>query len=117
MHQLIPARCRRCNRLLRDHLSARAGVGPLCAQYEAAEAADSPVEARPAPDAHATAIAAVTACVEDVPAHVLQGIVDDAGADVTLILIGMMAYAVEETAGGREWLRRLALDWAAEGAV
>lgn len=117
MPKLEPVYCRRCSRPLRDHLSARAGVGPLCAQYEAADTAEGPAEARPAPDAHATAIAAVTACVEEVPKHVLQGIVDDAGADVTLILIGMMAYAVQETTGGREWLRRVALDWARQGAV
>ncbi|WP_152648663.1 hypothetical protein [Streptacidiphilus anmyonensis] len=101
---------------MRDHLSARAGIGARCSQYEAAEAADSPPEAA-YDDAPAAALAAVTACLWGLSDDVVESIVAEADTDVTKVLAGLLAWCIRETDGGPEWLRCLALDWAAEGAV
>lgn len=124
MPHLIPAHCRRCNRPLRDHLSARAGLGAKCAQYEAAESPQGPQGAVvapaggfPASDPASAAVAAVTAALHGLPEEVLDELLGDADKDVTRILAGLMAYAVANTVDGPQWLERLALDWARTGVV
>lgn len=116
MTKFEPARCRRCGRLLRDHLSARAGVGARCAQYEAAEAADGPDAPLQGPGTPATAIAAIMACLEDMPDQVVDDIVARSGRNLTVLLADLMAFVVRETTGGPEWLRELALTWAQQEA-
>lgn len=118
MTQYQPARCRRCDRLLRDHLSARAGVGARCSQYEAAEAAEAaqePAQGLGRSGAHTVALAAVAALVHDLPGDVVDSIVGTSDTDVTMVLAGLLVWCIRETHGGAAWLERTALDWAQQG--
>lgn len=108
--------CRRCGRALTARLAQAAGVGPLCALREAAEAAQRPRTAPERASAAQTVLALVAAflyAAEDQVAPLLDD--GDPRGAAAMLAAATAEHLQEDLPDGADRLRALAARWAREG--